>query len=196
MTACEELPPDPGTGPGVFEELPPASREELRRTFRRHPAGVAVVTAAGSGGPVGFTVTSLVSVSADPPLVSFNIARTSSSWAAVSQARYIGIHLLGAAQEELAARFALSGADRFAAPTVWAPGPRRVPVLDGCVAWIVAAVQQRVPAGDHAIVLARVLHIGGEPDGREPLLYHDGGFHPLAAPTERRLSRLRRRQVF
>jgi flavin reductase (DIM6/NTAB) family NADH-FMN oxidoreductase RutF len=164
----------------VFEELPHASPDDLRRTFRRYAAGVAVVTANGTAGPIGFTVTSLASVSADPPRVSFNIAHTASSWPAVSLARYVGIHLLGAEQVELAATFARSGADRFAAPTVWTPGPRRVPIIDGCVSWMVAAVQERVAVGDHSIVVAKVLHAGGLPDVGVPLLYHDGGFRRLA----------------
>lgn len=58
----------------------PASPDLLRSVFRRHAAGVAVVTARGGAGPVGFTATSLTSVSADPPLVSFGISTGSSSW--------------------------------------------------------------------------------------------------------------------
>jgi flavin reductase (DIM6/NTAB) family NADH-FMN oxidoreductase RutF len=180
----------------IFEELPAASPEDLRRTFRRHAAGVAVVTATGTSGPVGFTVTSLVSVTAEPPRVSFNISHGSSSWPAVSLTRYLGIHLLGADQAELASTFARSGADRFAAPTVWAPGPRRVPLLDGCVAWMVGAVEERVSVGDHSIVVVKVLHLGGGPDVGEPLLYHDGAFRELAVASgegERRPWRTARR---
>jgi len=162
-----------------YEDLPYASADDLRRTFRRHAAGVAVVTASGMAGPVGFTVTSLTSVSADPPRVSFNISHGASAWPAVSLTRYVGIHLLGAEQADLAARFARSGADRFAAPTVWAPGPRRVPVLDGCVSWFVGAVEERFPAGDSSIVLVKVLHVGGRAETGSPLLYHDAAFRRL-----------------
>jgi flavin reductase (DIM6/NTAB) family NADH-FMN oxidoreductase RutF len=179
----------------IFEDLPVASPEDLRSTFRRHAAGVAVVTANATTGPVGFTVTSLVSVSAQPPRVSFNVAHGSSSWPAISLARYVGIHLLGADQSDLAARFARSGADRFAAPTVWAPGPRRIPLLDGCVAWMVGAVEERLPVGDHSIVVVKVLHLGGRADVGEPLLYHDGTFRELAGAEggERRSWRPSRR---
>jgi flavin reductase (DIM6/NTAB) family NADH-FMN oxidoreductase RutF len=52
--------------------------ELFRRVFAGHASGVAVVTAAGRD-PVGFTATSVVSVSAEPPLLSFNVSLTSSS---------------------------------------------------------------------------------------------------------------------
>lgn len=93
----------------------PATDDLLRSVFRRHAAGVAVITARGPGGPAGFTATSLTSVSARPPLLSFGIGAGSSSWPAVSEAEHVGVHVLGEHQEELAATFARSGADRFAA---------------------------------------------------------------------------------
>ena len=157
--------------------LPLASAPELRRAFRRHAAGVAVVTAAGLDGPVGFTATSLVSVSVEPPLISFNLSRGASSWPTISVASHVGVHVLAGHQRELAARFARSGDDRFAPPTVWVPGPRRVPLLADTAVWLVSSIEHQLPAGDHVIVVARVLHVGGwQPDGVEPLIYHDGQY--------------------
>ncbi|MEJ1198428.1 MULTISPECIES: flavin reductase family protein [unclassified Streptomyces] len=155
-----------------------ATADLLRSAFRRHAAGVAVITARGDAGPVGFTATSLTSVSAEPPLLSFGIGTGSSSWPAVSEAEYVGVHLLGDHQEDLAATFARSGADRFAAPTAWCEGPEGVPVLDGVLSWLVCRVAGRVPAGDHRIVLAEVLL--GDPTGAgSPLLYHQGRYNGL-----------------
>ncbi|AKZ54219.1 putative flavin-dependent reductase [Streptomyces ambofaciens ATCC 23877] len=155
-----------------------AGADLLRSAFRRHAAGVAVITARGDAGPVGFTATSLASVSAEPPLLSFGIGTGSSSWPAVSEAEYVGVHLLGEHQRELAATFARSGADRFAAPTAWGEGPEGVPVLDGVLAWLVCRVVGRVPAGDHRVVLAEVLL--GDPAGSgSPLLYHQGRYNGL-----------------
>jgi flavin reductase (DIM6/NTAB) family NADH-FMN oxidoreductase RutF len=155
-----------------------ASPDLLRSAFRRHAAGVAVITARGARGPVGFTATSLTSVSAEPPLVSFGIGTGASSWPAMSQAGHVGVHILGDHQHELAATFARSGADRFGAPTEWREGPEGVPVLGGVLAWLVCRVVERVPAGDHRIVLAQV--VLGDPGGAgRPLLYHEGGFRAL-----------------
>lgn len=167
MTASTDL--------GTFQL---ASPDLLRSTFRRHAAGVAVITASGARGPVGFTATSLTSVSADPPMVSFGIGTGASSWPVVAEAEYVGVHILGEHQGDLAATFARSGADRFGATTAWSSGPEGVPVLDGVLAWLVCRIVGRVPAGDHRIVLAEV--VLGDPAGAgRPLLYHQGRFTAL-----------------
>ncbi|WP_176604107.1 flavin reductase family protein [Streptomyces abyssomicinicus] len=150
----------------------------LRSVFRRHAAGVAVITAGHRGEAYGFTATSLTSVSADPALVSFGISERSSCWPAVARAEYVGVHILGEHQTELAATFARSGADRFAPPTAWREGPGGVPLLDDVVAWLVCRPVARVPAGDHRIVVAEVA--GGDPAGPgRPLLYHQGRYGGL-----------------
>ena len=156
----------------------PASPDLLRSVFRRHAAGVAVITASGARGPVGFTATSLTSVSAEPPVVSFGIGTGASSWPAISEAGHVGVHVLGEHQRELAATFARSGADRFGAPTRWRKGPEEVPVLDDVLAWLVCRVVARVPAGDHRIVIARVVDSWLD-EGRSPLLFHNGTYHTL-----------------
>ncbi|MEU7133311.1 flavin reductase family protein [Streptomyces sp. NPDC046261] len=162
--------PDLGTHRSATPEL-------LRSVFRRHAAGVAVITAQGDR-PAGFTATSLTSVAAEPPLVSFGVGTGSSSWPVLASAGHVGVHILGEHQRELAATFARSGADRFAAPTRWYTGPHGVPVLEGVLAWMVCRVVARVPAGDHRLVLAEA--VAGDPsgDGR-PLLYHQGRFNGL-----------------
>ncbi|MEU6097032.1 flavin reductase family protein [Streptomyces sp. NPDC047079] len=155
-----------------------AAPDLLRAVFRRHAAGVAVITARGDDGPVGFTATSLTSVSAEPPLVSFGIGVGASSWPAVAGTAHVGVHILGEHQEDLAGTFARSGADRFGAPTGWREGPHGVPVLEDVLAWLVCRVVARVPAGDHRLVLAEVVH--GDPSGAgRPLLYHQGRFNGL-----------------
>jgi len=161
---------------------PTDTPEDLRLAFRRHASGVAVITVPSPAGPVGFTATSLASVSARPPRLSFNISQDSSSWPALTRAGHVGVHILHARQEDLAARFATRGIDRFAEPTSWRLGPRRVPLLDGVAAWLVAAIDQRIVVGDHAIVVARVLHVGLDDDQRPPLLHHDGRFHGYEGP--------------
>jgi flavin reductase (DIM6/NTAB) family NADH-FMN oxidoreductase RutF len=166
------------TGLTTSGTLQLASPDLLRSVFRRHAAGVAVITARGADGPVGFTATSLTSVSAEPPMLSFGIGTGASSWPAIARAEHVGVHILGEHQEELAATFARRGADRFGAPTSWREGPEGVPVLDDVLAWLVCRVVARVPAGDHRIVLAEV--VLGDPAGAgRPLLYHQGRFNAL-----------------
>jgi flavin reductase (DIM6/NTAB) family NADH-FMN oxidoreductase RutF len=153
-----------------------ADADDLRRFFRRHAAAVAVVTATYEGAPLGLLVTSLASVSASPPLVSFNVSLTSSSRPALEVVDHLGFHVLAADQHGLADVFATKGADRFAAPTSWQPGPHGVPLLDGCAAVAVGRIEHRVPAGDHILVLARLLGVDSR-DAAAPLLHHDGAYH-------------------
>ncbi len=155
-----------------------ASPELLRSVFRKHAAGVAVITARGEAGPVGFTATSLASVSAEPPMLSFAVGTHSSTWPAIAAGDHVGVHVLGEHQRELAATFARSGADRFGPDTAWREGPEGVPVLEGVPAWTVCKVVARVPAGDHRIVVAELL--AGDPTGHgRPLVYHQGRFSGL-----------------
>ncbi len=147
----------------------------FRALLRRHAAGVVVVTAADHR-PAGFTATSFTSVSLNPPLVSFCLNRTASSWPVVSTASHVGVHVLNEAHEGLARTFATSGIDRFAPPTRWRPGPFGVPVLEGAAAVLICRVADRVHAGDHAIVLAEPVDGQYHDHERAPLVYHMGRY--------------------
>ncbi|MQA79695.1 MAG: flavin reductase [Streptosporangiales bacterium] len=147
--------------------------DSFRRLFRHHAAPVAVIMTGGAS-PVGFTATSLVPLAADPPLVSFNIGRDSSSWPTVERAEHLSVNLLAAGQHDVATVFATSGIDRFAAITHWRRGPHGLPVLDDSLAWLALRVRGRVDAGDHAVVVADVIRAEHTPAA--PLLYHRGRY--------------------
>ncbi|HXV91769.1 MAG TPA: flavin reductase family protein [Pseudonocardia sp.] len=139
--------------------------------LRRHPAGVTVVTAPG---PAGFTATSFTSVSLDPALVSFFVARTASAAPALRVAPVFAVHTLGGRQADLARRFARSGVDRFAGVD-HDEGPQGVPILRDVPAWLVARVTHRQPIGDHLLVAGEVVDAGGPAD-QPGLAYFDGDF--------------------
>jgi len=149
--------------------------DRFRALFRRHPAGVAVVTLDAGAGPVGFTATSFTSVSARPPLATVAIDRSSSSWPHLHAARTVVVNLLGPDGRDLARRFATSGIDRFAAPTRWRRLPTGEPVLDEAAHWLRGSVAELVPVGDHelAVLLVEQIELGPDAPG---LVYHDGGF--------------------
>ncbi|AVH98581.1 MULTISPECIES: flavin reductase family protein [Streptomyces] len=161
-------------GAGATEEEPIAE-DAFRSVFRTHPAGVAIITAMGERRPVGFTATSLASVSSAPPLVSFGVGRNASSWATVCAAEYVAVHLLAHDQRELASTFARSGADRFAPPTRWSAGPHGVPLLDGVPTTMVCRKVYDLPAGDHTVVIAQPIR-AYQGDPARPLVYLDGRF--------------------
>lgn len=147
--------------------------ELFRQSFRRHPSGVAVVTVGGPI-PTGFTATSVVSLSATPPLLIFNLATTASSWPAVEWADVVGVHLLTADQTELARIFATSGIDRLAAVPEWSQDEHGTPILPGVASRLAARVQERILIGDQAVIVAEI--VGGHTRDVTPLLYHDRTF--------------------
>jgi flavin reductase (DIM6/NTAB) family NADH-FMN oxidoreductase RutF len=158
---------------------PAVDADLFRALLRRHAAAVVVVTAPGTP-PAGFTATSFTSVSLDPPLVSFCLAHTASTWPVIAVADTVAVHVLGQDQEHVARTFATSGIDRFAAHGAWHRGPGGVPLLDGVLARMVCRVEQRVQAGDHSIVLATPEtghhHVD---EAATPLVYHAGRYAQL-----------------
>lgn len=156
--------------------------DAYKEVFRRHPAGVAVVTLRDEDDRlVGFTATSVISVSAAPPLLAFSLASTSSSWGAVSAARTLAISFLSGAQDDVSARFATSGIDRFAAGG-WTALPSGEPVIDGAVSWVRGRVVQRTPVGGSYLVSVRALE-HGTTDTVAPLVYHDRTYHRIGDST-------------
>ncbi|AWK70775.1 MULTISPECIES: flavin reductase family protein [Rhodococcus] len=156
------------------------SAEDYRAALRRHPAGVTIVTLDSEAGPVGFTATSFASVSLNPPLVSFNIAHSSSSIGALHSADSLVIHLLGEHQQHLAQRFARSADQRFADRSLWARLDTGEPVLHGTPSWLRVTVDQLIPVGDHTLVIGLVTRVHAEDDDESaaaPLLYHEGRYY-------------------
>ncbi|MFJ4187278.1 flavin reductase family protein [Kitasatospora sp. NPDC089509] len=153
--------------------------EELRSALRPHAAGIAVLTGPG---PVGVTITSFTSVSARPALVSFALAETSTTWPQLRDSDWFGIQLLGAHQQDLARLFATPGADRFGPDTRWRPGPHQVPLLDGCLSWLVCARHDVRAVGDHHVVTAAVEEVRPGASG-DSLVHLHGVMQPVAQPA-------------
>ncbi|MEU4833818.1 flavin reductase family protein [Streptosporangium sp. NPDC023615] len=149
--------------------------ERFRQTLALHAAGVVVVTAQVDGVPVGLTATSFSSVSLAPPLVSFYVDHSSTTWPRLRQADHFAVNVLASDQAEVASRFARRGVDRFADPTSWTLGPYGVPLLGGVSAHLICSPHSTVDIGDHVLVVGLVTETGLEPGGR-PLLYHRGRF--------------------
>ncbi|WP_127572983.1 flavin reductase family protein [Georgenia faecalis] len=158
---------------------PQVSAEEFKAVFRHHPAGVAVVTLRAGARPAGFTATSVISVSAGPPILAFSLAATSSLRPAVEATESLVVHFLADDQRDVAARFAARGVDRFV-DAAWAPLPTGEPVLTGTTTWVRCLVEDRIAVGDSLLVTARVVATSGPPEG-EALVYRDRTYHRLGA---------------
>jgi flavin reductase (DIM6/NTAB) family NADH-FMN oxidoreductase RutF len=149
--------------------------EQFKAALRRHPAGVAVITCDGGRGPAGFTATSLISLSLEPPLVAFALSHTASTWPSLRDSESVVVHLLGEHQQDVAQTFATSGIDRFAEPTRWCRLATGEPLIAGTPTWIRAVVERRIAVGDHDLVVGHALQVG-QAEPTPPLLYHDRGY--------------------
>jgi flavin reductase (DIM6/NTAB) family NADH-FMN oxidoreductase RutF len=124
----------------------------------RLAAGVVVISARAADGYRGLTASTLVSVSADPPLVLVGLERESATRAAVVEGGTFNVSVLTRAQEFLAERFA------GRAPAVdhtWKGIPHRLgtnglPLIEGCAAWLECEVVEVHPAGDHDVCIGGV----------------------------------------
>lgn len=129
----------------------------LRDAFGAFLTGVTVVTTRGpDGAPRGFTANSFSSVSLDPPLLLISIAKTSSNFETFSKATGFGVNILSEGQKQISNDFARPVQDRFAGLS-WDWGPHGAPVLAGVSAWFDCAMDRVIEAGDHAILLGRVM---------------------------------------
>jgi len=145
--------------------------DEQRTLFRRWPAGVSVVVAESGGRKAGLTVSSLVSVSLSPPLVSISIGREASIFEVLDEARLWGVSILAADQAHLAQHFS-----RSVPPLVqWDNIPVRADeplLLEAAVGWMRAETVQRVEVGDHVIFVGAVRLLEQGP-GQGALVYCD-----------------------
>ncbi|MGZ6696942.1 MAG: flavin reductase family protein [Solirubrobacteraceae bacterium] len=160
-------------------EPPPSSATafvDLRGALGRFATGVAFVTAAPGGAPLGLIVNSLVSVSLSPPLVSFCPSRDSFTWSRMQRTGRFGVNVLGAQHARFVERATPPGADRFAGVD-WLATPGGVPRLADALAFVECTLADVHRAGDHWIVLGRV-EATCINDGGVPLLSWAGRLHP------------------
>jgi flavin reductase (DIM6/NTAB) family NADH-FMN oxidoreductase RutF len=135
---------------------------DFRGAMRHLTGGVSVVTTGRGRDITGMTVTSVSSLSVDPPTLIVSINRESSSWPLLKRHGFFGVNILTADQLDIAERFSgkggLKGADRFIGAE-WTTGVSGVPLLEGALAAIECEVEDIVERHSHAIVIGRVLEL-------------------------------------
>jgi len=145
------------------------------RTVLGHFAtGIALVTAMDGAEPVGMACNSFTSVSLEPPLVLFCAAHSSSTWPRIQAAGKWAANILGEDGEEICRLFAQKGAERFA-HVAYSTGRTGAPVIDSALAFVDCETVAEHEAGDHVIVVGRVVELGYAPEGK-PLLFYRGGY--------------------
>jgi 3-hydroxy-9,10-secoandrosta-1,3,5(10)-triene-9,17-dione monooxygenase reductase component len=153
------LPPDPST---------------YRTVLGHFATGVALITAIDGEEPVGMACNSFTSVSLEPALVLFCAAKSSTTWPRIQAAGKWAANILDEDGEETCRLFAQKGADRFA-HIQYGIGRSGAPILREALAFVDCETIAQYDAGDHTIVVGRVLELGYASEGK-PLIFYRGGY--------------------
>ena len=151
---------------------------ELRGLMRYWPHGVSVLAVDYEGDRMGVTVSSLVSLSLDPPLVGVSVGKEASLYELLRRAGAFAVSLLGADQEDIARRFAAGRPPIVHWEGVATREGEVAPLVEGAVGWIEARVVAEHDVGDHTFFVGEVLSAERGPS-THALMYRESSYHAL-----------------
>ncbi len=174
--------PEPSEEPGDVAAASPGAASgprsadvaHFRSVLGHFATGITVVTGVAEGVPAGLTCQTFVSLSLDPPLIAFCPNKQSTSWRRIAGSGAFCANILTEDQEDISRVFATSGADKFRG-IGWRPGETGSPILHDVLAYVDCRIEARHDAGDHEIVVGRVVDLEAAGRGR-PLLSYRGGY--------------------
>ena len=156
--------------------------DALKAAFRRHASGVAVITTKSqTGDPVGFTATSMTSLGSNPALVTFNVARGSSSWPALSTASHLALHMLGSKNLALAIKMGEDKEKRFT-DSDWEFSEFGLPVFKDVTAVLFVKVREFHEVDNNAVFVTEVVSGKLGSDDRALLYNQRAYFKPADTP--------------
>lgn len=155
----------------------------FRAALGHYASGITVITTQADGELIGFTCQSFHSVSVNPPLVSFNVMRSSASYPKIRQAGRFAVNILAQEQTGISDQFARRGADKWQ-DISWRDSPLGNPLIDGSLHWLDCTIHAEHAAGDHLIVIGEVraldLQQAATTAATQPLLYFKGQYRQIA----------------
>lgn len=157
---------------------------EFRRILGHYPTGVCAVTAMVAEMPVGMIVGSFTSASLDPPLIAFFPDKRSTTGQKIVTIGHFCVNILAEHQNDVCNALASKSENKFE-QVIYRRSGSGMPVIEGAVAWIDCDLHAIHEAGDHYMVLGRVLSLGVE-HTPGPLLFFQGcygRFSPIATST-------------
>jgi flavin reductase (DIM6/NTAB) family NADH-FMN oxidoreductase RutF len=157
-----------GVDPAVFRE-----------TLGHYASGITIISGFEADEPVGFTCQSFYSVSMEPPLVSFSVMRTSTTYPRIARTGRFAVNVLSHHQDQISNQFARSGTDKWV-DVAWSPTRAGNPVIADTLMWLDCEITAEHVAGDHLIVVGHVAELSPpEWHRHEPLLYFKGRYRWL-----------------
>ena len=153
--------------------------QEYRNALGCFVTGVTVVTTLKPDGErIGLTVNSFNSVSIDPPLILFSLARQALSLPHFRDTDHFAVNVLQEGQLHLSNNFARSSTEKWDDVTVHV-GETGCPLLPGCAAIFECRKYAEYDGGDHVIFVGEVLSMEAD-HGADPLVYHRGQYSAVA----------------
>ncbi len=145
-----------------------------RQVFSALPTGVTAITGLTSeGAPRGFVVGTFQSLSLDPPLVTFCVDKSSSTWPTLRSLGRFTANILSTEQLPVCRALARKGDEKFRGVD-YEESPMGPPRISGATAWIDCEVISEVVAGDHYVIVGSIEElVAGE---REALMFRGGNF--------------------
>lgn len=154
----------------------------FRQVLGRYPTGVCVVTSREPDGtPLAMVVGTFTAVSLRPALVGFLPDRDSTSWPRIRATGRFAVSVLAADQQDVCRMVVAKHPERFDR-LAWVDSATGNPLLVGAAAWIDCTIESVQPAGDHDVVLGRVLDLDAGDATSGPLVFLGGSFAE-ATPT-------------
>ena len=160
------------------------SEREFRDALARFCTGVVIITGMDSGQPAGFCVQSFLSVSLQPSLVAICPAKSSSSWPKIRASGHFGINILAEDHCHLVDIFAKSGGDKFL-DVSWRAADGGSPIINEAMGFIECSIENEHEAGDHTIVVGKVLRFSLSEKEAGPLLFFRGMLYTTNPQTLR-----------
>ena len=159
--------------------LTEAAPLEMRKVLGHFATGVVAITGIDAdGAPTGLAANSFTSVSLEPPLVAFCVARTSTSWPRLRSSDAVAINILSDGQEHVCRQLSTRGPEKFRG-LGWCPSPSGAPILDDSLACLEVTPEVEHPAGDHTIVVCRVRRLRAS--ALAPLIFFRGAYGEYAS---------------
>lgn len=151
----------------------------FRDTLGHFASGITIVSGTDADGPIGFTCQSFYSVSMDPPLVSFSVMTNSTTYPRIRETGRFAVNVLSHHQHDVSSQFARKGTDKWAGVS-WTPTQAGNPVIADTLMWLDCEIWAEHEAGDHLIVIGRVVEMSpAEWHRHEPLLFFKGMYRSL-----------------
>ena len=140
--------------------------QSFRDALGHYASGITIIAGHDGSQPLGFTCQSFYSVSVTPPLISFSVMATSSTYPRIRETGAFSVNVLAESQQSISDQFARKSSDRWRG-VVWEMTSSQNPIIAGTLMWLDCKIAAEHQAGDHHIVI-------GEVTAMSPSAWHDG----------------------